>query len=58
MLDILHKSDTAIVRGAGTWDGGGRVLAGGIDAENAVGEIRLLEASTGFGGGGSGSPIR
>ena len=48
MLDVLHISNSAVVRGARAWHGGGRVLAGRIDGENNLGEIRLLKTSTGF----------
>ena len=49
MLDILHVSDSAIVRSAGARDGRGRFLAGGTRGENDLGEIRLLEESTSIG---------
>jgi len=49
MLDILHLSNTAIIRGPCTWDGGSRFLEGGINAENNLGEIYFLEASADFG---------
>src|SRR5512145_493850 len=49
VLDVLHLPDAATLRGAGTRDGGGRFLAGGTDAENGLGETRLLEASTACG---------
>ena len=49
VLDLLHVSDSAFVCGACTWHGSSRILEGGINAENALGEIRFLEASVGFG---------
>lgn len=49
MLDLLHASDSAAVRGVGAWHGGRRVLAGGAGAEIAVGE-----SPPGCGGAGSG----
>jgi hypothetical protein len=49
MLDLLHESDSSVICGVGAWHGGGRFLEGGVNGENALGEIRLLEASTGIG---------
>jgi len=47
VLDVLHKSDSTVIRGPSTWNGRGRVLAGRLDAENNLGKTRPLEASTG-----------
>ena len=53
MLDLLHISKAATLRGACTWHGRCRVLAGGTDAENSLGKIPLLEASAGIGWAGT-----
>ena len=37
----------ASARSPCTWDGSGRVLEGGVNVENGLGENRLSEASTG-----------
>jgi hypothetical protein len=58
MLDVLHISDAAFVRRARAWYGRGRFLAGRINSENSLGEIRFLEASAGTGSEGTGSRIR
>ena len=58
VLDLLHVSDSAIVCGAGAWHGSGRILEGGVNAENALGEIRILETSAVSGLDGTGSRIR
>jgi len=49
VLDVLHESNAAVVRSAGAWHGGSRILEGGVNGENTLGEIRTLEASTGIG---------
>ena len=54
MLDLLHHAKAATLRGAGTRHGGGRFLAGGINGENRLGEIRIFEAPAGSGWAGSG----
>ena len=40
MLDVLHISKAAVVRGASAWHGGCRFLAGWVDGEDGNGESR------------------
>ena len=47
VLDLLHVSNSAVVCSVRTWHGGGRILEGGVNAENDLGEIWFLEASAG-----------
>ena len=46
MLDVLHLPDPTVFRGAGAWDGCRRILEGGINAENALGEVRFIDPSS------------
>jgi hypothetical protein len=40
MLDLLHNAETSVFCGAGTWHGGCRFLAGGVDGKDGAGEDR------------------